>query len=733
MKRTRLLLSLCLALLFLLHSLGVVRLAVIDSLEYVADDLRTQLLLTKSTSDNVVIVDIDEQSLVEFGQWPWPRSSVASLIEQLTEHYQVRVVGFDMVFSEREAMNINYLQQLEREGVLELFASPTSLTSLQLRDPLADAVANQPVVLGYVFKSDDLLTLNDLPSALSQFEPGIAAQLNLLKPLGFTANLSEIQAAAMHQGFFDNNLVDRDGKYRRAPLLQMYGNYLFPALSLAVLQVALRNDSEELTPLNIEFARYGENELRASYLQIGRYVVPLGAQASARVPFIGPQRSFPYVSARDVLTKTASAEQLDDKIVLIGTSAPGLKDLRATPVDNNMPGIEVHANLIDGILENRIPVQPNWSLAAEIIQLLLLSTIIILTLNFLSAGVSMLIAFAVLMLFIGINFYLWQQNVMLPLVTAVVLVFTLYLFNISWSLLIESRLKKTLTQRFGQYVPPELVARMAASGKKITTQGESKVLTVLFSDVRGFTSISENLAPEQLTRLMNRLLTPMTQVIQDYHGTIDKYMGDAIMAFWGAPLANDNHAQDAVLTAMAMVQKINRLSQQLAEEGLPELGMGIGINTGQMSVGNMGSEFRMAYTVMGDAVNLGSRLEALTRQYALDILVSEETKGACADIQFMEVDRVRVKGKQQPVTLFTPLGLKADISNAQEQMAADFEECLSLYRQQTWRDALKLLHALLAQRTEYSELFQMYIDRISALQSQERLANWDGVYTYTTK
>jgi len=344
---------------------------------------------------------------------------------------------------------------------------------------------------------------------------------------------------------------------------------------------------------------------------------------------------------------------------------------------------------------------------------------------------SLLVTLVVVVLLVGINLWAWQQNLVLPIVSPLLLTVLIYVIQSLWGFFAEARNKRQLAHLFGQYIPPELVEEMAESPSDIDISGESREMTVLFSDVRGFTTISEGLDPHDLTTLMNEMLTPMTRVIHDQRGTIDKYMGDAIMAFWGAPLHDPQHARHALDAAIKMVDALPGINQRFRERGWPEINIGVGLNTGVMSVGNMGSTFRMAYTVMGDAVNLGSRLEGLTKQYGVNIIVSEFTRAAAPEYAFRELDRVRVKGKDEPVIIFQPLGLASTLSGDILSQLQRFHEALELYRAQQWDDAEKIILGL--QRDEALMIYNLYLERIAAFRAHPPGDNWDGVFTHTSK
>ena len=728
-KPIRQFLSIIIVALFLAHAVPGWQLPLIPQLEVLADDVRTRLYLDHRTDDRIVIVDIDEASLTEVGQWPWPRTVLAQLVTQLHEQYQVKVIGFDMVFAEADDTPKEVINQLASQSLAK-FNQPLAKVIEQFDgdQQFAQALKDAPTVMGLVFKSDTPLTLNQLPASDFAIPTEQQGAVDLPRPSGFTANLNILQEAGTAHGFFDNPLVDGDGIYRRASMLQVHNQHVYPALALQVTRLALDN-----APLHFQLREDSSGRWQVTDLQLGRLLIPVGEKASLRVPYLRLKNSFNYISAAQVLAGSVAKEALENKIVLIGTTAPGLKDIRPTPVNSQLPGVEVHASIISGILDSRIPFQPSWSLTIEIAQLLLIGFALLITLSFLEPIRGMVVTGFILTMVVATNLYFWQRGIYLPIMSSVMLTLVFYLFNVSWSLLVESRNKRFITRVFGQYIPPELVDEMADRQTDISIQGEAREMTVLFSDVQGFTAIAENLQPQELTKLMNDLLTPLTAVIHQHRGTIDKYMGDAIMAFWGAPLASERHSNDAVRSAWEMQEAVAELHQSFASQGLPPIGMGIGLNTGPMFVGNMGSEFRMAYTVMGDAVNLGSRLEGLTRQYDVSILVSESTQKSATEFSFREIDRVIVKGKQRPITIFEPLGPTDKVSKHTQTLAAEFHEVLRHYRQQEWAEALRLLHGLLEQDPSHSGLYQLYLDRVQILSEQPPPADWDGVFVFTSK
>jgi adenylate cyclase len=440
------------------------------------------------------------------------------------------------------------------------------------------------------------------------------------------------------------------------------------------------------------------------------------------------------VSATDVIKGIAPLDVLNGTVVYIGSTAPGLQDIRSTPVSNVFPGVEVHANFLSGVLDGRVMNDhPQYRNGAETILLLLVSILVtwvairksVITGTLVTIGTGLAILFG--------NLTLWKYGqVVFPLAPPLMFLLTLFVLHSLYGFFVESRGKRHLSRMFSQYIPPELVEEMDTRKETASMESESRELTVMFSDVRDFTSISEALQPKDLSQLMNEYLTPMTRVIHTHRGTIDKYMGDAIMAFWGAPLHYSEHAKYAVETALEMVKTLVEINKVFKAKGWPELRIGIGLTTGVMSVGDMGSEFRRAYTVMGDAVNLGSRLEGLTKEYKVPIICSEMTRDAVPDYACLELDRVRVKGKEKPVAIYEPLGHKDTVDKNVKTLLTRHKQALTLYRNQDWDNAEREFFAL-QQANPGKALYAMYLDRITYFKNHPPGAGWDGVFVFKTK
>jgi adenylate cyclase len=715
---------------FVLERFGLYYWRFLDQAENILYDLRVIVTMPGDLDPRVVIVDIDERSLVEIGHWPWSRDKIARLIDRLFDDYGVAIIGMDQVFPEPDdSSGLSVLEALAEGDLAEVSEFRRKVEevhqALDYDGLLAASLSGRPVVLGFYFKEyvppGQQATQGVLPASLPNPERFDVGDVHARSAQGYGGNLALLQAAAAGGGHF-TPWVDEDGVIRRVPMIYQYGGYYYEALSLAVVRTLLGIDS--VSPI------LGET---GTWLDLQFLRVPVDRYFQALVPYRGWQGSFPYVSAADVLTGQADPELLRDNIVLIGTTAPGLFDLRTTPVQKQYAGVEVHANLIAGILDQDIRQQPAYGELVDLLQLLVLGLMLSFVLPLVSAVWGTVIVIGMMVVLAGGNLLVWQKaNLVLPLASSIILVAILYVVNMFWGFFFERRTKKQIAATFGQYVPPELIDEMNFDPGSYTLVAESRELTILFSDVRGFTTISEGLTPTELSELMNTYLTDMTRLIHDNRGTIDKYMGDAIMAFWGAPVANRNHARDALFTGLAMLERMNAVREDFVERGWPPIHIGIGINTGVVSVGNMGSRFRMAYTVLGDPVNLASRLEGLTKTYGVEIIVGENTKQAVPELVYRELDLVRVKGKAEPVAIYEPVAKEEELSVEEHREMEMSSEALVLYRRQDWDGAGKIFRTLLEEGTR-PELYRLYLDRIAAFRRDPPGEDWDGVFTHTTK
>ena len=731
-------LGLLLVVLFAGNAAHFYRLHFVDRLSALIYDYRLRISMPRTIDDRIVILDIDEQSLKEEGRWPWSRDRLALLLDQLFDHYGVAVVGFDVVFAEKD--NSSGLRVLQKLGQGQLKSDAAFQAVLNQIEPqleydrlFADKIKNRKVILGYYLTGQkDQHVSGMLPPPLFPAGSFKNSSIGFTSWNGYGANLAELQAAALGAGHF-NSLVDEDGVVRRVPMIVEHNGAYYPSLSLAMVQIFLGQPK-----IKLGFAAGKERGYSGlEWLEVGAgsrvLKIPVDQDVATLIPYRGRQGSFRYISVADVLHGRVGLASLKDKIVLIGATAPGLLDMRSTPVAEVYPGVEIHANMIAGILDQNLKQQPAYMLGAEVLWLLLLGIALSVLLPLLAPMRAILVSFTAFAISQGLSFGVWQYaDLVMPAANSLVMIALIFALNMSYGYFFESRAKRQITSLFGQYVPGEIVDEMSRNPSSVSMAGESREMTVLFSDVRGFTTISEGLEPKQLALLMNEFLTPLSRIVYKHRGTIDKYMGDCIMAFWGAPLPDGMHARNAILAAIEMQSTLHALQTGFAERGWPPIKIGVGINTGRVSVGNMGSEVRVAYTVMGDEVNLASRLEGLTKQYGAGIIVGENTRNAAGDFVYRELDHVRVKGKDKPVAIFEPIGLVAGVDQATRDELKLFHEMRRLYRRQNWDQAeLQLMN--LQRLSPRTELYEIYAERVAYFRKHPPASDWDGVYVFDTK
>ncbi len=723
----------------LLHAVGVVRLGVLQRLDEIIYDARLRATQAVAVDERVVIVDIDEKSLAEVGRWPWSRNKLAQLVDELFDRQKIALLGFDVVFAEPDTSS--GLARLTELAHNELRDQPAFAERLRQLQPgldydavFARAIQNRPVVLGYYFTDDaGARTSGVLPEPVITAHDLQGRQLPATTASGYGANLPILAKAAATAGFF-NPLVDNDGVVRSVPLISEYHGQYYESLALAMFRklvgspsVAAGFSSDPAAALDRILLKRGNAAM----------AIPVDDRVATLVPYRGRGGvnggSYRYLSAADLLAGRVPVESLRDKIVLVGTTAPGLLDLRVTPVGETYPGVEAHANLISGLLDGHLLLKPDYVVGYEVLTLLLSGLVLAFGLPLLSASRAVVLNVAVIAALVALNFWMYfGQGLVLPLASGLSMALLAFGVNMSYGYFVESRSKRELANLFGTYVPPELVHEMLKDPDAYSMAASNRELTVMFCDMRGFTKMSESMEPIQLQQLLTGVFSRLTSEIRANMGTIDKYMGDCVMAFWGAPVETADHAPLAVKAALEMVAAMRDINQDHRQQGLPEIGIGIGLNTGAMCVGDMGSNIRRAYTVIGDAVNLGSRLEGLSKVYGVELVASESTRQAAPDYAWQELDRVRVKGKEQAVAIFLPLGRKDQLPEPVLNELRIWNAFLQAYRAQNWEQAD--VHMLNLTRTCPAKyLYQLYAERVAHMRLLPFDAAWDGATNFETK
>ncbi len=728
----------------LLHASGVMPIRVLQRLDDIIYDGRLQATMPRTVDDRIVIVDIDEKSLAEVGHWPWGRHRLAELVDELYLRQKVALLGFDVVFAEADdSSGLKQLRQLAQGELRDQAGFAERVNQLQASldyDALfAASLQQRRAVLGYYLTSDrEGRTSGVLPPPVMEKENLQGRPIRFTSWSGYGSNIPQLARAAPMAGYF-NSITDSDGVVRSIPLIAEYKGKYYESLSLAMFRMLNGLPMVEAGFPRDRFLSRSYQGLESIVLRQGDKVlsIPVDDRVATLVPFRGQggpaAGSFKYVSAADLLSKKVPPEMLKGKIVLLGTTAPGLQDLRVTPVGEAYAGVEVHANVLSGLLDGKIFYKPDYAMGYEVVVLVLAGLTLALALPLLSAHRAVLVSVVVIALVVGLNFWLYLgAGLVLPLASALVTALTAFALNMSYGYFVESRSKRELANLFGTYVPPELVDEMVKDPTSYSMKATNKELTVMFCDMRGFTKMSERMEPTQLQELLNAVFSRLTDLIRANRGTIDKYMGDCVMAFWGAPVDTPNHAQLAVKTAIEMTAAVHKINEEHRASGIPEIGIGIGLNTGTMCVGDMGSDIRLAYTVIGDSVNLGSRLEGLSKTYGVEIVVSETTRRLATDFGWQELDRVRVKGKDQAVAIFSPLGTVGEVETVRTEEAKTWAALVKAYRAQDWeRCDLMLLNLRRMDAKKY--LYELYSERVASMRLLPFDPGWDGATNFETK
>jgi adenylate cyclase len=722
---------LCLALLIGLAALRIADPAAIEELRVRTFDSFQLIDPRVKTAKPVTIIDIDEKSLAKLGQWPWPRTRIADLVTSLTRLGAV-VIAFDIVFAEPDRLNpdvaADTIRNLDEETRAKLRALPSN------DQILADAMRRSRVVLGesglpYVLSEyDNTLPLTGL--AMLGEEP----QPFLLDFPGLLRNVHVLEQAAAGRGLFTIK-TERDGIVRRVPMMMQAQGATMPSLSFEVLRVATGTDT-----IFVKSEKAGIKSIA-----VKGFEVPTDRNGQLWVHFARHDPSI-YVSAVDVLEGRVAPEMIARKLVLIGTSAVGLFDVKTTPIDPVMPGVEIHAQVLEGALTRALLSQPTYAIVAEFGAALLLGILVIAFAPLFGPVTLVAVGALFASLLVGTSWYFYAQHRLLIDFTYPLLSTTaIYLTLIFSSFVREQAQRRQIRSAFGQYLSPALVEQLAQAPEKLVLGGEEREMTIMFSDVRGFTTISESFKhdPQGLTKLMNRFLTPLTNAILARKGTIDKYMGDAIMAFWNAPLDDKEHQLNACEAALDMLERIeglNEVRQLEAQEGghpyIP-INVGVGLNTGTCVVGNMGSDLRFDYSVLGDSVNLASRLEGQSKEYGFPIIVGSKTALAVKDkFAILELDFIMVKGKKEPEVIYAIAGREDTAQSGRFQRLRNLTiEMLACYRSRDWEGALAAIER--GRNTDDAGalelLYNLYETRIRGYQKNPPPEDWNGAFALLTK
>ena len=690
----------------------------------------------------VVLAVIDEKSVDKEGKWVWPRSKIADLVTRLSDA-GANVISFDIVMSEPdETSPVKTIVEIE-QNLSDLNAENRAyLADLKQSSDhdrtLVDAIrrSKAKVVLGYFFQMEQEHT-GDNDAALAEqqqksirpsrydlirYQSGTALGVPLFEALVANGNIPAISSATSHSGFF-NMFPDIDGVVRWIPAVIKYREDMYAPLSLMTLSAYLD------APASPVVADYGFEKV-----QIGKIAIPTDELGRIMINYRGDTKTFKHISITDILQGKVPDEELKNKIVMVGATAVGIYDMRVTPFSSVFPGIEIHANIVDSVLSKDFLFQPGWAAIFDIAVIIAAGLALGIVLPRISVFPGILF---VSVLFFGHIFFCryiftskgWTLNMVYPLLVII----CVYITITAYKYLVESRQKRFIRSAFSTYLAPTVVKKLIESPDGLELGGEERDITAFFSDVEGFTGISEKLTPAELVDLLNEFLTEMTDIILKFEGTVDKFEGDAIIAFFGAPNELENQAETAALTCVRMQKRLQALREKWKGEGRPELKMRIGLCTGPAVVGNMGSRNRMDYTMMGDTVNTAARLEGVNKIYGIYTLVCEHTfQKASNQVVGREIDAINVVGKKEPVVVYQLLGQPQDLNDSLLKTIQHYAQGLQQYRQLNWDGAIQAFEAALRMSPDDGPSLAMAA-RCRAYKASPPAVDWNGSYTMQTK
>lgn len=684
----------------------------------------------------VRIVDIDDESLSRLGQWPWPRTQVARLVRRLNA-LGASTIAFDAVFAEPD--------RTSPASILPIWPQTAEVRALRKRTKelpdhdriFAKAISEANVVTGFVLTGEENRVM---PASKASFAFAGDGPLTYLRNFpGAVTNLPELEKAASGNGSF-SFIPEQDGMIRRAPMLFRHGNKLFPSLSAEAIRVAqgVANYAVKSSGASGETGFGAHTGI--SKIKIGSFIIPTDATGRIWVYFTKtvPERTIPVWR---IFEKDFDPAEVEGAIIFVGTSASGLKDLRTTPLNPAMPGVEIHANIAEQILSGTYLSRPDWADGAEVLYMLALGLILLVLLPLLGAFWCALVGIAGIAAAVGISWHAFsaRQYLLDPVFPCLAVIFV-YMSSSLISYLKSETERRQVRNAFNRYMHPKLVAELAKHPEKLRLGGETRDMTILFCDIRGFTTISEQFDAHGLTQMINRFLTPMTEIIMERLGYIDKYIGDCIMAFWNAPLDDADHASNACVAAISMIERLTERNKAWRAEAEAEgrkyipINIGIGLNTGPCCVGNLGADQRFNYSVLGDDVNLSSRLEGQSKTYGVNIVIGPRTRNQAPGFATLELDLLRVKGKTVPVHIYTLLGgHKLNVSENFQTHRHDHDMMIMAYRSQKWKEAREFLEKCRHTPLPLKVLYDLYDARISDFEANPPDKDWDGTFTATSK
>ena len=662
-------------------------------------------------SDSVVIIDIDEKSLKTLGQWPWSRDVLSKILYNLNDA-KVAIIGFDIVFAEEDRTSPHKIFK-------KLDIQKENLPNFDLE--FAQAIANTPTILGYQFEfADKEFILKSAPAIQTIFiEKNKNIEENfLIKAKGTILNIPILQDSSYSSGFF-NNIPDDSGIIRSVPLIISYDDEIYPSLALEALRIGL---GIKRVTIN-----YDENGVRN--LQLGDFIVPTDRYGRLLINFRGKEKSFKYISALDIYNNSFNKEEIENKIALVGTSAAALMDLRATPFESVFPGVEVHANAIDNIISQDFIYRASWMDGANIVIIFILTFFTFFIIKKIPIWLTPIFTISFLFISLYYIYYLmFNTGIILNILFPIFSIILSGIISLIIGYFYEIKKKEEIKNKFASKVSKDVMEELLKNIDDNSLKAQNKEVTIFFSDIRGFTNISEKInKPELLIKYLNQYMTPMSEVITKNKGTIDKYIGDAIMAYWNAPFDIENHADKAVTSAIEQLNELKELNKNLEITNQPLIAIGIGITTGIATVGEIGSIGRSDYTIIGDSVNLGSRIESLCKFYDVSLIISEDTKEKLTkDYTFRYLDYVKVKGKENPIKLWEVL---VDSNNEIKEELNIYHEAIALFTNKKIKEAFILFQEL-NKNYKSKKIYDIYIQRCKKFIKNNY---FDNIFTHKDK
>ncbi|MEA2049743.1 MAG: adenylate/guanylate cyclase domain-containing protein [Campylobacterota bacterium] len=734
-----------LTILILSSSLSILYSFIPKTLESFDNRLRDYMFIVRGEepdSDNVVIIDLDDKSLKKIGQWPWSRDVVADMLVNLT-NVGVGLIAFDVVFAEEDRSNpIKVIKKLNIK------------TDQEIPDydyTFAATVSQTPTILGYQFQ----LTSDKFMETKAPTIPAIFIEKNrndfnkemVIKAHGTILNIPLVQDNAYSSGFF-NNVPDESGVVRSVPLVIRYDDQLYPSLALEIIRTI--NDKRKV------YVNYEDNGV--SNIQVGDFLIPTDRYGRTIVNFRGGERSFKYISAADILDNSFDPKDIEGKIAIVGTSAAGLLDLRATPFESIYPGVEVHANVVDNILTQNFIAKPSWMDGLNLAHIFILAFVLLLLVAYLPLWLALVFIIAIFsadmyMIFTVLFEYGLILNILFPVLT----IFASVISAMTLNYFLETKQSQAIKGKFASKVSKEVMESLIANSDENGFAAINKEVTVFFSDVRNFTNISEAMPNAQvLIEFLNEYMDPMTDIIIKQHGTVDKFIGDAIMAYWNAPGNVPNHPDKALIATMEQLHLLDDLNEKIkaderfvdvvnmsAKNGVEPIDIGIGLNTGFAVAGEMGSSQRSDYTVIGDPINLGARLESLCKYYNSKCNISNFTKERLTgDYIFRFLDLVTVKGKKEPIEIWQVIDYDRDesmhklygVTRARlDEELSSYHHAIALYKDAKFSEALEIFKDIQSWEDKTNKaIYNIYIDRCEHY-IQTPPENFNGVFVHTSK